>query len=428
MRAVTKRNRYEKISFLLVVLLLGVFLIPSTGFAQGFSETVIGPRGTKIIDHRPMPDPGGQGLLSRAARSASDPPPAPLEDTFFLHSRPGATKVIYLDFDGHSYAGFSYPAWNFEGSDSTFSDTELTIIQLSWRSISEEFLPFEVDVTTEFPGIEALRNTGGGDTQWGVRAVINHSSYDYSWAYSGSFSDSTDTELYAWSGDDPSEYETWIWIAGSVSHEAGHTLGLSHDGSPGQEYYQCHGTGPTEWCPLMGWGGYGVNQWDQGEYTGANNQQDDLDIITTQNGFGYRPDDHGSTAGTATAVDINLSSVANGIIERTNDIDYFGFTMASGGDVSLAINGDYVDPNLDILAKIHDFEDFGVLQNSADSSSFCRIPQHSAEFHRIPAKFCRLCRDYAGCYRILQHLQNLQKSHSIVQKCCRILQKLCRIL
>ncbi len=28
--------------------------------------------------------------------------------------------------------------------------------------------------------------------------------------------------------------------------------------------------------------------------------------------------------------------------------------MASGGNVSLAINGDYVDPNLDILAKIHD--------------------------------------------------------------------------
>ena len=39
----------------------------------------------------------------------------------------------------------------------------------------------------------------------------------------------------------------------------------------------------------MGWGGYGVNQWDQGEYTGANNQQDDLDIITTQNYICKRP-------------------------------------------------------------------------------------------------------------------------------------------
>jgi hypothetical protein len=109
--------------------------MPSTGFDQGFSEIGIGPRGIKIIDHRPMPDPGGQGLLSKAARSASDPPPAPLEDTFSLHSRPGATKVIYLDFDGHSYVGGSYAAWNFKGSDSTFSDTELTIMQLSWRSL-----------------------------------------------------------------------------------------------------------------------------------------------------------------------------------------------------------------------------------------------------------------------------------------------------
>ena len=350
----TKLNYCVEKSFVRVVFLLGILLVPLSGFAQGFSETVIGPRGTKIIDHRPMPDPGEQALRSKATKSASDPPPAPLEDTFFLHSRPGATKVIYLDFDGHTYSGGSYPAWNFEGSDSTFSDTELTVIQLSWRSISEEFRPFDVDVTTEFPGIEALKNTGGGDTEWGVRAVINHSSYDYSWAYSGSFSDSTDTELYAWSGDDPSEYETWVWIAGSVSHESGHALGLSHDGGPGEEYYQCHGADETEWCPLMGWGGYGVNQWDKGEYTDANNQQDDLDIITTQNGFGYRPDDHGSTIGTATVVDINLSSVANGIIERTNDIDYFEFTMASGGNVSLDINGDYLDSNLDILAKIHD--------------------------------------------------------------------------
>ena len=29
----------------------------------------------------------------------------PLSDTFFLHSLPGATKVIYLDFDGHTDHG-----------------------------------------------------------------------------------------------------------------------------------------------------------------------------------------------------------------------------------------------------------------------------------------------------------------------------------
>ncbi len=31
-------------------------------------------------------------------------------------------------------------------------------------------------------------------------------------------------------------------------------------------------------------------QWSAGEYTNASNQQDDIKIITTQNGFGFRPD------------------------------------------------------------------------------------------------------------------------------------------
>jgi hypothetical protein len=139
MRNVVKRNHYERTISLLVVLVLGA-LLASTGFAQDYSETVVGPRGVKIIDHRPMPDPGERGLLSRAARAASHPPPAPLEDTFILHSRPGATKVSYMDFDGHNstaWPGTDYPAWNFEGSASTFSDTERTIIQLAWRWVCD---------------------------------------------------------------------------------------------------------------------------------------------------------------------------------------------------------------------------------------------------------------------------------------------------
>jgi hypothetical protein len=30
----------------------------------------------------------------------------------------------------------------------------------------------------------------------------------------------------------------------------------------------------------MGWSWYGPSTWDQGVYTGANNQEDDLEIIT----------------------------------------------------------------------------------------------------------------------------------------------------
>ena len=75
------------------------------------------------------------------------------------HSRPGATNVIYLDFNGATITG---TAWNdslgratieaiaYDTNDdpSTFSDVELTAIDRIWKRVAEDFCPFEVDVTT----------------------------------------------------------------------------------------------------------------------------------------------------------------------------------------------------------------------------------------------------------------------------------------
>ena len=282
--------------------------------------------------------------------------PFPLDQTFLLHSDPGATKRIYLDFDGHyglEPKAAYYEPFNFEGSGTTFSIAELTVIQQAWQSASEDFLPFDVDVTTEDPGVEALRKKGGGDTEWGIRCVVSRSNWNYSWAYIGSFNWDSDYECQIYPGDN-----TWIWIGDSISHEVGHTLWLDHDGEkPGDgEYYEGHGSGATYWSPIMGWTKmtepYGVSQWSKGEYKNATNKEDDLAIITTQNGFGYRPDDHGSTSGSATAISFGVA--AEGIIERTTDIDYFSFTLPSGGHVQIAINPDNLAPNLDILAKLLD--------------------------------------------------------------------------
>ena len=100
--------------------------------------------------------------------------PYPLSDTFLLESVPGATKTIYMDFDGHVGVWATYQKYTIDGDNSTFSDAEKLEIQLAWQSVAEDFMPFNVNVTTKDPGVAALLNSGGFDEEWGTRIVISH--------------------------------------------------------------------------------------------------------------------------------------------------------------------------------------------------------------------------------------------------------------
>src|SRR5438034_9097224 len=199
--------------------------------------------------------------------------PFPDDQTFLLHSRPGATKVIYLDFDGNVTSGTQ---WNSGGQDilsapydsdgipSSFNPTELEQIQSIWQRVAEDYAPFEVDVTTEDPGAEALRKTDSTDTSYGVRVVISPTNW-FSLnaggvAYVGSFNWSSDlfygipqptgTPCYVFTAQ-LGNYAKYI--AEAASHEAGHTLGLSHDGVIGGSAYYY---GQGNWAPIMGAGYY----------------------------------------------------------------------------------------------------------------------------------------------------------------------------
>ncbi len=287
-------------------------------------------------------------------------PPYPLSQTFALHSNPGASKVIYLDFDGHTTTGTSWntlwnmtsivtPAYSLDGS-SSFSDIELEQIQRVWERVAEDYVPFDVNVTTEDPGVAALTNSGGGDSQWGMRVVIGPDQAATGAggiAYLTSFTWNSDTPCFVFNVGETG-------VAEAASHEVGHTLGLYHDGDSTQEYYPGYGSGPTGWAPIMGVGYYQqLVQWSQGEYPDANNQEDDLAIITTNNGFNYRPDDHGNTLATATRL-TGVGHVSGaGIIERGTDVDYFSFN-SGGGAVTLDIRPFYRSPNLDISATLYD--------------------------------------------------------------------------
>jgi Metallo-peptidase family M12B Reprolysin-like len=299
--------------------------------------------------------------------------PVVLADTFKLHSNPGAKHRIFLDFDGHVTSGTIWnsnyrsgldivtPSFDLDGNVASFSDPERQRIQLIWERVSEDFIPFNVDVTTEDPGAAALTKSGSPDEEWGIRIVIGGSSSDW-WgspvgglAYIGSFNWSSDTPGFVFPAQLGSGNEKYT--AEAISHEVGHALGLNHDGrsSPVEEYFAGHGAAETSWAPIMGSSYYkNVTQWSKGEYAYASQTEDDLTIISTQNGFSYRNDDHGNSNATASLMDISGSIISDwGIIERTTDADYFSFATGAG---TIQIDVKPLDrgPNLDIFLELYD--------------------------------------------------------------------------
>lgn len=284
-----------------------------------------------------------------------------LSQTFLLHSNPTAKQVVYLDFNGHttgdvygtSWDNLTSPAWDLSGNGPSFTTVEQQTIQRIWARVAEDFVPFNIDITTQDPGVEALRKTSSSDSSYGVRVVITPNDKPAPGsggvAYVGSFTFNTDTPAYVFNVSEKS-------VAEAASHEVGHTLGLKHDGTSTQGYYGGQGSGATSWGPIMG-AAYSpvVTQWSKGEYSGANNKEDDLAKITTLNGFTYRPDDYGNSLATATALlPQGASQVGTkyGIVEKNTDSDWFSF-WSNPGTVSLKIDPVTLGPNLAVRADLY---------------------------------------------------------------------------
>lgn len=278
----------------------------------------------------------------------------PISETFTMHSLPDARHRVYLDFNGGTISDNgtkTISAYNSDGS-SGFSDAEKAEIQQIWSYIAEDLRPWQVDVTTEQPDIEQLRNTGGGDLEWGLRVTIGEDQSNLTApgrSGVGIFDSSSDNNNWGVRQGSPED------TAGLLTHEIGHALGLNHDGAPGDDYYDGHGSGETAWGTYMGSAYQAIVQWDRGQYPGADNQEDDLNIIATTNGFAYRPDDHGNSVSTATGlVDLgNGVLLGEGIIERNTDLDLFSFT-ADSGPTRIFIDPPANSPNLDIKAELLD--------------------------------------------------------------------------
>jgi hypothetical protein len=297
--------------------------------------------------------------LNSTQEVVSSTPLLDLGLTFRLSSNPSASKIIYLDFNGHTTSGTSWnnstmgssfysPAYDIDGNTAGFSETELTRIQTVWQRVASDFAPFDVNVTTLAPPADWLTRSGSTDPNYGVRVVVTSygpsSSFAAGTAFLGSFTSSVDTPVFI--------YNTSILsVAEATSHEVGHSMGLSHDGNriTGSTYYTGHDTGETSWAPIMG-GAYNrsVTTWDDGTYTGSNNSGstgnygkggDDLAVIVGTNGFGYRADLVGNVAASATALSLNGGAVAQyGTIETRSDTDWYSFQLLAAGDLDLSFD------------------------------------------------------------------------------------------
>ena len=332
----------------------------------------------------PPAGPASKGPTSGAtAAGATTASALPLTDpnTFLLHSRPGAKRTIYLDFNGHTVTGTAWnssysigtlttPAFDLDGFPDTFNSTELGVIRGIWQRVAEDYAPFDVDITTEEPlSADTLLRSTSADDIYGSRVVITK---DFTkattspcgcggFAYVGVFgmvNNSYYQPAYVFYDQLASAEK---YIAEAVSHEAGHNVGLSHDGTSTTGYYSGQGTGATGWAPIMGVGYYKeLVQWSKGEYLDANNKQDDF-VVMQQNGAPLRVDDHGGTPATATtmasaaittnAVITGQSLSAAGVIETASDVDVFSFATTAG-TLNLTLTGAAPSPNLDAQVKL----------------------------------------------------------------------------
>lgn len=338
-----------------------------------------------------LPEQTTQASLEEGPTQAGITP----TDVFSLHSKPGAANVVYVNTVGFNFSGTAWNAYtgvndyqakpyDTDGDSASFSTSERASIAEIWHRIAEDFAPFDIDVTTQEPpvfgpNVGHILITGGtdakgdllphGDTSGGIAyvGVWGNSSYPYY------------QPALVYYDNIAAGYAPYV--AEAASHELGHNLALSHDGTSTVAYYTGHGSGVTSWAPIMGVGFYNnVTQWSKGEYPDANNPQDDLEII--QNKLAYINDDHGNDAVFATALLVdnegfiassnpesdpsNVRTDNKGVIETITDIDVF-YVDAGSGDINLMINpawDAYTRPdlrgsNLDIKATLTD--DYGTV-------------------------------------------------------------------
>ena len=275
-------------------------------------------------------------------------------------SYPSATATIFLDFDGEDVYS---PIWN-RGVALKCVPAVLNNLQIQeiYNRVAEDFRPFNINITTDESAFVAA------PLNKRIRVIVTSTSAWFTGvggiAYVGSFNWGDDTPCFVFSDRLGNSAKM---VAECCSHESGHTLGLSHqstyDGTCNltATYNAGLGSGEVSWAPIMGNSYYrNMSGWNNGPTPyGCSKIQDNLSIITTQNGFTFRGDDFGEDINADPTVITSSLINIDGLISSTNDKDAFKFTLARNENFHLtvtpfSINKFNEGANLDARLSLYD--------------------------------------------------------------------------
>ncbi len=312
-----------------------------------------------------------------------------------LSSMPGAPNTIYLDFDGHLE-----PVWRdtFEGRDylnvwsqgydrdgkADYSTQESLDIRRAWDIVSEDFKPFNVNVTTVAPasmdpnvlrvvigGQEFAQYLSEGRLNWsaGTNFLVtrqNTPATGSGVSSIGSFNDDQPNTVYVFAdsimGDRRLNAEE---IGNTASHEAGHALGLLHHQRLGTWYGTTYvadeyHAGNELNTPIMGNNLVSVTKHTWSNSTNIVGNQDQIAVLTSV--LGLRPDDVGDGLASARSFPLASTFVDPRTLENvrwnqtwatintSGDADAFAF-RTSNGNVSINV-GIPLDGNLDARLQV----------------------------------------------------------------------------
>ena len=278
-----------------------------------------------------------------------------------LNSFPTASATIFLDFDGEEVSTYM---WN-NGNSFTAAAAGLNGEQVTeiFNRVSEDYRPFNINITTD----EAVFLLAPVDKR--IRIIVTPTS---AWfpgvggvSYVGSFTWGDDTPGFVFC--DKLGPNNLKQVAECCSHESGHSLGLSHQSKYDAtcnltaKYNDGVGDGETSWAPIMGNSYYrNMSGWNNGPTPyGCSNVQDNISIIVSQNGFGFRPDDFSDDLNDKPAILKTASLNIKGLINTSSDKDAFTFSLSQNSNFHLEANPFSVKTNnegadLDIQLSLYD--------------------------------------------------------------------------